>query len=108
MNSLIAKYCLSLGVMVLLATSSGSAQLRPERLQCATTELEKLAEKEMQATGVPGIAIAVVFNESQNRDAEHPQAKSHLRFAPQLACVSSKIRQIFFDLLKRSDLKFRA
>jgi CubicO group peptidase (beta-lactamase class C family) len=60
---LIAKYCLSLGVMVLLASSGWSAQLTPERLQFATTELEKLTEKEMQVTGIPGIAIAVVFND---------------------------------------------
>lgn len=32
-----------------------------DRVKLAATELEKLTEKELQETGIPGIAIAVVF-----------------------------------------------
>jgi CubicO group peptidase (beta-lactamase class C family) len=63
MKSPLVKCCLSLSAMTLLASWGWAAQLTSEKVQFATTELEKLTEKEMQATGIPGIAIAIVFND---------------------------------------------
>ena len=39
------------------------SQLTLEQVKAATTELERLAESELRATGVPGIAIAVAFKD---------------------------------------------
>ena len=63
MNSSLVKCFISLGAMILLASSGRGGQLTFEQVKAATTELEKLAEAEMRATGIPGIAIAVVFKD---------------------------------------------
>ena len=63
MNSLLAKFSISLGTMTLLTPLSWGGQTTLERVKAATTELEKLTENEMRETGIPGIAIAVVFND---------------------------------------------
>ena len=63
MNRLLVKYAISLGAMILLASSSWGGQLTLEQVKAATAQLEKLTESEMQATGIPGIAIAVVFKD---------------------------------------------
>ena len=63
MNRLLAKYAISLSAAILLPSSSWAGQLTLEQVKAATTELEKLTEEEMRATGIPGIAIAVVFKD---------------------------------------------
>ena len=63
MNSLLAKFSISLGTMTLLTPLSWGGQTTLERVKAATTELEKLTENEMRETGIPGIAIAVVFKD---------------------------------------------
>ena len=63
MNSLLAKFSISLGTMTLPTPLSWGGQTTLERVKAATTELEKLTENEMRETGIPGIAIAVVFKD---------------------------------------------
>ena len=63
MNSWLAKYFLSLSAIILLTSMSWAGQLTLEQVKAATTELEKLTESEMRTTGIPGIAIAVVFKD---------------------------------------------
>jgi CubicO group peptidase (beta-lactamase class C family) len=63
MNFSLPKYAISLSAMILLASSSWGGQLTLEQVMAATRELEKLTEEEMRATGIPGIAIAVVFKD---------------------------------------------
>jgi hypothetical protein len=61
MNFSLAKYSILLSAMIFLTSSSWAGQLTLEQVKAATTELEKLTENEMQVTGIPGIAIAVLF-----------------------------------------------
>ena len=49
--------------MILLTSSSWGGQLDLEQVKVATAELEKLTEEEMKTTGIPGIAVAVVFKD---------------------------------------------
>jgi CubicO group peptidase (beta-lactamase class C family) len=59
----IAKYSISLSAIILSAPFCCADELTLEQVKAATTELEKLAESELRATGIPGIAIAVVFKD---------------------------------------------
>ena len=58
-----AKYSISLSAIILSAPLCWADELSLEQVRAATTELEKLTETEMRTTGVPGIAIAVVFKD---------------------------------------------
>ena len=57
----LAKY--SLSAIILSAPLSWADELSLEQVKAATTQPEKLTEKEMRTTGIPGIAIAVVFKD---------------------------------------------
>jgi CubicO group peptidase (beta-lactamase class C family) len=50
-------------VAIFSASASSGDQLSAEQVRAAANELEKLAGKECQATGIPGIAITVVFRD---------------------------------------------
>ena len=63
MNFSLAKCSFSLCAMILLTSSSWGGQLDLEQVKVATAELEKLTEEEMKTTGIPGIAVAVVFKD---------------------------------------------
>ncbi|HEY5707369.1 MAG TPA: serine hydrolase [Terrimicrobiaceae bacterium] len=64
MHCPLAKYFLSLCAIIILLTSSCRAgQLTLEQVKAAITELEKLTDNEIRVTGIPGIAIAVVFKD---------------------------------------------
>jgi hypothetical protein len=52
MNSSTVKCFISLSAMILLASSGRGGQLTFEEVKAATTELEKLTEEEMRATGL--------------------------------------------------------
>ena len=59
----LAKYFISLSAIILSAPLCWADELALEQVKAATTELEKLTENEMRMTGIPGIAIAVVFKD---------------------------------------------
>jgi CubicO group peptidase (beta-lactamase class C family) len=59
----LAKYFASLSAIILSAPPCWADELSLEKVKGATTELEKLTENEMRTTGIPGIAIAVVFKD---------------------------------------------
>ena len=63
MQASLAKYLISLGAFILLASLCRGGTLTLEQVKAAATELEKLTENEMRTTGLPGIAIAVVFKD---------------------------------------------
>ena len=64
MHASLAKYFISLSAIILAgAHSVGADELTLEQVKAAATELEKLTENEMRTTGIPGIAIAVVFKD---------------------------------------------
>ena len=79
------------------ATELGG-QTTLERVKAATTELEKLTENEMRETGIPGIAIAVVFKdqavfakerrkratEKRRAEIERKNAEDQVKFKRQL------------------------
>ena len=59
----LAKYFVSLSAIILSAPLSWADELSLEQVKAATTQLKKLTEEEMRTTGIPGIAIAVVFKD---------------------------------------------
>ena len=63
MNLSLAKCSISFTAMILLTSSTWGDRLTLEQVKVATAELEKLTQEEMKTTGIPGIAVAVVFKD---------------------------------------------
>ena len=63
MNLSLAKCSISFTAMILLTSSTWGDRLTLEQVKVATAELEKLTQEEMKTTGIPGIAVAVVFED---------------------------------------------
>jgi CubicO group peptidase (beta-lactamase class C family) len=63
MHSSLAKYSISLSAIIVMASPCWGGQLTLEQVRAAIAELEKLTENEIRVTGIPGIAIAVVFKD---------------------------------------------
>jgi CubicO group peptidase (beta-lactamase class C family) len=63
MHSSLAKHSITLSAIIVMASPCWGGQLTLEQVRAATAELEKLTENEIRVTGIPGIAIAVVFND---------------------------------------------
>src|SRR5262245_66114082 len=60
------KYCISLLIPLVLSLSvhaQGAAEIKKEQVDQAVQELEKLAQQAIQNKVVPGLAIAVVFQD---------------------------------------------
>ena len=54
---------MALAFMALVAQAAERPEVTAEKVQAALSELEKLAEQAMQKTGIPGMAIAVVYKD---------------------------------------------
>jgi CubicO group peptidase (beta-lactamase class C family) len=63
MHSSLAKHSITLSAIIVMASPCWGGQLTLEQVRAATAELEKLTENEIRVTGIPGIAIAVVFED---------------------------------------------
>jgi CubicO group peptidase (beta-lactamase class C family) len=58
-----AKVLLPILLAPLCAYAQEKSQIAPEQVDMAIREIEKLAQKEIQENAVPGLAIAIVFQD---------------------------------------------